>query len=356
MSNKFEKLLDYLVNEEMDKANELFHEIVVEKSRTIYENLISEEAREEDEEDDESMEEAREEDESMEEAREEDEEDESMEESWMSDESVYEIGGDPADDLEHDTVDHDAPGTFGMGGEEDHDSFGDDDMGGDHDMMGDDDMGGDHDMMGGDDEPVTKGDLEAIEDSIVDKVVSALKNTKGAEVDFGDDDMGDDDMGDDFGGEDGEDDSFDFDDEDDEDDEEDEEDEEDEGEMNLDESFLREYSQVVRSGKDYTAGSPGEEGSVHKKSAIATGGPGINTKANAKNIAQNDREGDEDGTKPKGKAGGLVGTVKGEFTDSSTLNVNKNRVKGDGYNKAAKAHKTGENQVNDKSIVAKRSR
>ena len=67
MSNKFEKLLDYLVNEEMDKANELFHEIVVEKSRTIYENLISEEAREEDE------------------------EDESMEESWMSDESVYEI-------------------------------------------------------------------------------------------------------------------------------------------------------------------------------------------------------------------------------------------------------------------------
>jgi hypothetical protein len=42
MSTKFEQLLDYLVNEEMDKANELFHEIVVEKSRTIYENLIAE--------------------------------------------------------------------------------------------------------------------------------------------------------------------------------------------------------------------------------------------------------------------------------------------------------------------------
>ena len=27
MSNKFEKLLDYLVNEEHEKANELFHEI-----------------------------------------------------------------------------------------------------------------------------------------------------------------------------------------------------------------------------------------------------------------------------------------------------------------------------------------
>jgi hypothetical protein len=43
MSTKFEQLLDYIVNEEMDKANELFHEIVVEKSRTIYENLIADE-------------------------------------------------------------------------------------------------------------------------------------------------------------------------------------------------------------------------------------------------------------------------------------------------------------------------
>ena len=48
MSTKFEQLLDYLVNEEMDKANELFHEIVVEKSRDIYENLIAEEEADED--------------------------------------------------------------------------------------------------------------------------------------------------------------------------------------------------------------------------------------------------------------------------------------------------------------------
>ena len=47
MSTKFEKLLDYIVNEEMDKANELFHEIVVEKSREIYENLIVQEVDEE---------------------------------------------------------------------------------------------------------------------------------------------------------------------------------------------------------------------------------------------------------------------------------------------------------------------
>ena len=62
MSTKFEQLLDYLVNEEHDKANELFHEIVVEKSRSIYENLIAEEEEEDMDEsaDDEEMDEAEE--------------------------------------------------------------------------------------------------------------------------------------------------------------------------------------------------------------------------------------------------------------------------------------------------------
>jgi hypothetical protein len=48
MSTKFEQLLDYLVNENHEKANELFHEIVVEKSREIYENLIAEEETDDD--------------------------------------------------------------------------------------------------------------------------------------------------------------------------------------------------------------------------------------------------------------------------------------------------------------------
>jgi len=43
MSTKFEQLLDLIVNEESEKAQELFHAIVVEKSREIYENLIAEE-------------------------------------------------------------------------------------------------------------------------------------------------------------------------------------------------------------------------------------------------------------------------------------------------------------------------
>ena len=40
--NKFEKLVEYIINEDEEQAQELFHEIVVEKSREIYNNLVSE--------------------------------------------------------------------------------------------------------------------------------------------------------------------------------------------------------------------------------------------------------------------------------------------------------------------------
>ena len=56
MSNKFESLLELLINEENEKAEALFHEIVVEKSRDIYEGLAEEapveETKEETKEDD----------------------------------------------------------------------------------------------------------------------------------------------------------------------------------------------------------------------------------------------------------------------------------------------------------------
>jgi hypothetical protein len=78
--NKFEQLIEYVINDEEQKARELFHDIVVEKSRAIYEEMM----------DDESVDESKEEDdESIEEATE--EEDESIEEGML--------GGDQADDL-----------------------------------------------------------------------------------------------------------------------------------------------------------------------------------------------------------------------------------------------------------------
>jgi hypothetical protein len=44
--NKFEQLIEYVINDEEQKARALFHDIVVGKSREIYENLMAEEAEE----------------------------------------------------------------------------------------------------------------------------------------------------------------------------------------------------------------------------------------------------------------------------------------------------------------------
>lgn len=49
MTSKFEQLIEYVINDEEAKAKELFHDIVVEKSREIYENLMDESEEELDE-------------------------------------------------------------------------------------------------------------------------------------------------------------------------------------------------------------------------------------------------------------------------------------------------------------------
>ena len=74
-AKNFESLLEYIVNGEQAKAEELFHQLVVAKSREIYENLLDEEMEDEDmdeasEEEDEDMDEASEEDEDMDESAE----------------------------------------------------------------------------------------------------------------------------------------------------------------------------------------------------------------------------------------------------------------------------------------------
>ena len=43
--NKFEQLIEYIINDEEEKARNLFHEVVVEKSRDIYENLLADEEK-----------------------------------------------------------------------------------------------------------------------------------------------------------------------------------------------------------------------------------------------------------------------------------------------------------------------
>jgi hypothetical protein len=156
--NKFEQLIEYVINDDTQKAQELFHEIVVEKSRQIYEDIMSEE----------EIDEA--------------EEGEDLEEGDM--------GGDAADDLiddveseEQDDMNMEAAG----------DDEGMDDMGdGDAADMGGDDFGGDD--MGDGDEAATKDDIMNLEDKL-DQLMAEFEDLMG-----GGDDMGD---GDGFGDEEG---------------------------------------------------------------------------------------------------------------------------------------------------------
>jgi hypothetical protein len=157
--NKFEQLIEYVINDEESKARELFHDIVVEKSREIYENLMAEEADEDLEEGVEDIEEGEEED--LDEA----------------------MGGDASDDLIND-VEAEEESDMNMEGD-DMDDMGDDDMG-DNDMA---DMGGDE----GGSEPASKDDILNLEDKL-DQLMAEFEDL------MGNDDMGN---GDGFGPEEG---------------------------------------------------------------------------------------------------------------------------------------------------------
>ena len=153
--SKFEQMLEHLVNEEQELAKELFHEIVVEKSRQIYENILSEdfnEAKDEDEEDEE-----------VDEATEADD-DEEVEENFSFEGD--DIGGDPTDDMA-DELEMD-----------------------DEDGMDDEDMGMDDEEESSD----MEDRVVDLEDAI-DDLRAEFEKMMGDEDDMGSDDMGSDDMG-----------------------------------------------------------------------------------------------------------------------------------------------------------------
>jgi hypothetical protein len=150
-----QQMLEHLVNDDQAKAEELFHEYVVQQSREIYESLIdSEIAEEEDKEDDD------EENKKVDEASDEDDDEENkkVDEEFEDiaiegdDEDPDMMGGDPTDDLEGDLE------------------------------MGDDDM-----------EEKSEEELFQDLDSIVDELQAKFDELKGGD-DMGD--MGGDDMGD----------------------------------------------------------------------------------------------------------------------------------------------------------------
>jgi hypothetical protein len=160
--NRFEQLIEYVINDEEQKARELFHDIVVEKSRQIYENLMAEEAEEE-------LDEAAEEE--LDEAEEDD-----LDEGMM--------GGDAADDL-IDNVETEE--NMNMESEDDADAEFDDEA----EEAGDDltgDLEADHDEFGGGDETATKDDIMNLEDKL-DQLMAEFEAAMGGdEMGMGDGD------------------------------------------------------------------------------------------------------------------------------------------------------------------------
>lgn len=122
--NKFEEMLERLVNEDRAGAEELFHEIVVEKSREIYQSILEAEDQEDEEDLDEASEDEADEDDLDEAADEDaDDEEEDLDEMFGLDEFETEapmMGGDAADDMLGDVADDsEEMDDFGMDGEGD---------------------------------------------------------------------------------------------------------------------------------------------------------------------------------------------------------------------------------------------
>jgi len=275
--SKFEQMLEHLINDNEAKARELFHDIVVAKSREIYENLLADDFEEEETEEGMDM------------------------MGGMPEEEA--MGGDETDDMLGDVESDDD-----MGGDE----FGGDDMGGDE-FGGDDDMG-----MGGEEELGDRlDDLEAELEALKDEFESLMGNEEGEEGEFGGDDMGGDDMGgDEFGGEEeeeeGEEESMYFEKRD-----EDEEEEESDDEQ-TDEDFIREYVEKVGGGKDYTSfGKMGDDG-VNTKSIVA----GKNDMGGtAKNLNQGGTETPTFANQGQLKGTGVFKGSKPQLQDGGNINV-----------------------------------
>ena len=180
--NKFEQLIEYVINDEDAKARELFHDIVVEKSREIYENLMQEQEvidEESHQDEDEKAEKAGrrvtkdiEYDEKHDRKKVDEAEDEDLDEA---------MGGDAADDLIDDVE---------MEEESDINMEDDDEEEVNVDMDMDDDMGDDHHSdMGGEEELEDR--VMNLEDKL-EELMAEFEELMGDDADM---DMGD---GDDF--------------------------------------------------------------------------------------------------------------------------------------------------------------
>jgi hypothetical protein len=320
--NKYEKLIEHIINDENDKARALFHEIVVEKSRDIYESLMDHEMSET-------------------------------------------MGGNQVNGM-MDEIQADESGL-----PEDEEM----DMGSDDEMLGGDDMGMDDmgDDMGGEQDLESKVmDLEAELESLKAEFEQLMGDEAGEEEhNDGEDDP-------DFGGSDdeedmGDDESFameakEEDDEEeeesleeskDEDEEEDEEEEMTESKYNYRKSeidLMREYVEKVTAPSNSSEGHEvGKGGSVSVNKTSITDNMKNDMGGTTANIVKGGAESDPKGTPPN-KTGGVL--KQGGEIDVAKRNVNKpggNKGAQNWYNTKASA-KSAEGSTTDGSVsVAKDS-
>jgi hypothetical protein len=153
-----EQMLEHLVNDDTAKAEELFHEYVVAKSREVYENLIEEEMK------DEEVDEA---------SKDEDAEDKEVDEASKDDDAEEDKVDEASDEDDDDQVDEEFEEVAVEADDEDE---GDDAMGGD----ATDDLEAD---ITGDDEEGEKEPEELFQDldSIVDELQAKFDEIKGGD-------------------------------------------------------------------------------------------------------------------------------------------------------------------------------
>lgn len=308
--NKYEQLIEFILNEQEEKASALFHEIVVETSRGIYENLIDED-------------------------------------------DLSEVGGNQVDDL----VDEVTMDEQGMSEEEELDiDVGDD--------MGDDGLG--MDDMGGDDHHADVGGDEGLEDRVMD-LEDALDELK-SEFDALMGDQGGEQGGEEefeIGGDEGGEEEFAADEEvmEAEDDEEDEEEDLEEsrqrtasGRKMTEAEWIREYvekmgdvyQQEPAKGEGKEVGNGGSA-TVAAKSIVAGKNDMGGTTAN---IAKGGTENDPD-NKPVPQPNNQYTKGKGNLPGAGQFK-NVPGAKGDSFKSKAPAAKKGEQSgTNDKSPLAK---
>ena len=163
--NRFEQLIEYVINDDEQKARELFHDIVVEKSRQIYEDIMAEEAEEIEEGADEDLEEG--------------------------------MGGDASNDL-IDDVEMEEESDMNMEAEGDDAEFDDEAEEDGEDLTKDMEMDNDE-FGGGGDEAATKDDIMNLEDKL-DQLMAEFEDLMGGNDDMGDMGGNGDMMGPDEGG------------------------------------------------------------------------------------------------------------------------------------------------------------